>query len=118
MELSTEQIEHMVNRFLGWKLPENFNPDGGIRFETMRNPYPAKNEPTGTNLFDADQAEAMVRYMADGLPECHVEAVSFFHQESEKHEYRECSVPAIGVGCGTCYERGIGLTLRSHPSHR
>jgi hypothetical protein len=72
MHLSSEQIKHMVDRFLGWKLPENFNPDGGIRFEKMRNvntTYPAKNEPTGTNLLDADQAEAMVRYIAEGMPE-------------------------------------------------
>lgn len=26
--MTDDQIKHMVNRFLGWKLPENFNPDG------------------------------------------------------------------------------------------
>jgi hypothetical protein len=27
-----------------------------------------KYEPTGTNLFDAMQTDAMVRYMIDGMP--------------------------------------------------
>lgn len=65
------QIKHMVNRFLGWRLPENFNPDAGISFKPTFNdhlPVPMKHEPTGTNLFDAQQAEAMVRYMIEGLP--------------------------------------------------
>lgn len=68
--MNEDQIKIMVDRFLGWKLPENFNPDGGISFERVRNkntPWPRKNEPTGTNLLDADQAEAMVRYMVEGI---------------------------------------------------
>lgn len=69
--MNDEQIKHMVQRFLGWKLPEHFNPDGGISFQQMRNvgtPYEFKSEPSGTNLFDAQQAEAMVRHMIEGLP--------------------------------------------------
>ena len=26
--MNDEQIKHMVNRFLGWKLPDDFHPDG------------------------------------------------------------------------------------------
>jgi Lar family restriction alleviation protein len=66
-----DQIKHMADRFLGWRLPENFHPDGGISFKKTFNdhmPTPMKNEPTGTNLFDAEQATAMVRYMIEGLP--------------------------------------------------
>jgi hypothetical protein len=66
-----EQIKHMVNRFLGWRLPENFNPDGGISFKKTFNdhmPQPMKHEPVGTNLFSAEQATEMVRYMLEGLP--------------------------------------------------
>lgn len=59
------QIEHMVQRFLQWKLPENFNPDGGIGFDKS---YRSPHGPVGTNLFDATQAEAMVRHMLEGLP--------------------------------------------------
>lgn len=65
------QIAHMVSQFLQWRLPENFNPDGGISFQRMFNEHtahPRKAEPVGTNLFDATQAEAMVRHMLKGLP--------------------------------------------------
>ena len=61
----------MVQRFLSWKLPENFNPDAGISFQPDYNvggPYAGKHEPTGTNLFDYEQAKAMVHHMAEGMP--------------------------------------------------
>ena len=65
-------VQHMVNRFLQWRLPENFNPDGGISFKKAINEqlptWPQKNEPTGTNLLDATQAEEMVRYMLSESP--------------------------------------------------
>ena len=69
--MKNDQIKHMVDRFLGWRLPENFNPDGGISFKKTFNentPHPMKHEPVGTNLFDASQAEEMVRYMVEGIP--------------------------------------------------
>ena len=69
--MTDEQIKHMVNRFLGWRLPENFHPDGGVSFKRTYNdgtPYQGRREPSGTNLLDATQAEAMVRHMVDGLP--------------------------------------------------
>lgn len=71
MTISEEQIKHMVDRFLRWKLPENFAPDAGISFKAAFNEqtaHPMKHEPVGTNLFDATQAEAMVRYMIEGMP--------------------------------------------------
>lgn len=69
--MTDEQIKHMVERFLQWKLPANFTPDCGISFVRDFNantPYPMKHEPVGTNLFDAAQTNAMVRYMIEGLP--------------------------------------------------
>ncbi len=60
---SSEEIENeillksMVNAFLSWKLPNDFAPDGGISFE------PSNSWPTGTNLFTAAQAEAMILHM-------------------------------------------------------
>lgn len=69
--MTDEQIKYMVDRFLGWKLPENFNPDAGISFKKNFNEHtahPMKHQPTGTNLFDAMQADAMVRYMLSGIP--------------------------------------------------
>ncbi len=68
-EMTEEQIKRMVDRFLSWKLPENFNPDGGISFKREFNentPWPMKHEPSGTNLLNAVQAEAMVRHMLEG----------------------------------------------------
>ena len=70
MPLTEGQIKHMSQRFLGWKLPDNFTPDGGISFEPIANKgqqFERKRDPTGTNLFDATQAEAMVRYISEGL---------------------------------------------------
>lgn len=69
--MTEDQIKHMVNRFLNWKLPENFNPDGGISFQRIGNegsPHQYRREPSGTNLIDATQATEMVRYMIEGLP--------------------------------------------------
>ena len=69
--MTDDQIKHMVVRFLSWKLPDNFNPDGGISFKAVFNEhtaYPMKHEPVGTNLFSYTQAQAMVRHMIEGLP--------------------------------------------------
>jgi hypothetical protein len=52
-------IASMVNRFLGWKLPTNFQPDAGISFVQPRFP---NSWPIGTNLMSADQAKAMFEY--------------------------------------------------------
>lgn len=65
-------IKHMVDRFLGWKLPETFNPDGGVSFTRIANPnteYQHEYKPVGTNLLSATEADAMVRHMLDGLPQ-------------------------------------------------
>jgi hypothetical protein len=74
--ISETQIKHMVSRFLGWRLPETFRPDNGISFTPEFNVEymaslgkpPMRRDPVGTNLFDAEQATAMVRYMVEGLP--------------------------------------------------
>lgn len=64
--MTDDQIKHMVNRFLTWRLPEHFRPDGGISFNET---YRSLHGPSGTNLFDAGQADAMVRHMLEGLPD-------------------------------------------------
>lgn len=72
--MTDEQIKYMVDRFLGWKLPEGFNPDGGVSFKRLENCHhhpeasPFFPMPTGTNLLDAQQATEMVRHMMDGMP--------------------------------------------------
>ncbi len=71
-KLNDEQIKHMVDRFLMWKLPEDFHPDGGVTFEREYRGYGGtmhKCEPIGTNVLTAIQAKAMVLHMLEGLPE-------------------------------------------------
>jgi len=73
--MTDDQIKHMVDRFLAWRLPEDFRPDCGISFarefnvthNAVQGLPPDIHQPTGTNLFDAVQAEAMVRHMIAGL---------------------------------------------------
>ena len=77
--MTEEQIKHMTERFLTWRLPENFNPDAGISFKAEYNDSPGvmkalgltepmRHEPVGTNLLDYTQAESMVRHMIEGMP--------------------------------------------------
>lgn len=61
----TDVVKEMVDRFLSWKLPEDFNPDGGISFKNVF----AQPWPVGTNLLTADQARQMIEHLladADG----------------------------------------------------
>jgi len=69
--MTDDQIKHMVQRFLSWKLPDPFRPDNGITFtpRLAEEPLRSRHWPVGTNLLDATQAEAMVRHMLDGMPD-------------------------------------------------
>ncbi len=69
--MTDDQIKHMVQRFLSWKLPDPFRPDNGINFTP---PFPdqpmrSRHWPVGTNLIGATEADAMVRHMLEGLPD-------------------------------------------------
>jgi len=75
--MTEAQIKHMVDRFLMWKLPEHFRPDGGITFDPVGSkgtPHAFRREPVGTNLLNAEEARAMVLHMIDGLPAAKVES--------------------------------------------
>lgn len=65
--MTEEQVKHMVDRFLSWRLPKNFNPDNGISYKRPKYDPSIDATPSGTNLFDAGQATEMVRYMIEGL---------------------------------------------------
>jgi hypothetical protein len=65
--MNADQIKHMVDRFLMWPLPPDFTPDNGISYKRP-NYAPNVPGPSGTNLLDATQADAMVRHMVEGLP--------------------------------------------------
>lgn len=61
-----EIVRKAVDRFLGWRLPEDFHPDCGISFEREYNKgtgFEGTHEPVGTNLFTATQAEEMIRFI-------------------------------------------------------
>jgi len=55
--------DEMVNRFLTWKLPAGFSPDGGV---TFRRDLSIKDWPSGTNLLTAEQAKAMLEHVLEG----------------------------------------------------
>lgn len=62
-------IEQAVSRFLSWKLPKNFHPDGGMVFiPTKGRGYYSPYWPSGTNLLNAQQAREMLRYVLAAAP--------------------------------------------------
>lgn len=76
--MTEDQIKHMANRFLGWPLPENFHPDGGISYEPVGNkgtPHEFKRQPSGTNLWGWGEAVAMARHMVEDLPKADDEVI-------------------------------------------
>lgn len=68
IEVTEEQLDDMVNRFLAWRLPKPWTPDNGISYVRPNYAHaPAEHDwPTGTNLFDAGQAREMVLHMLNG----------------------------------------------------
>lgn len=56
---SAPDVGSMVDRFLGWRLPDDFAPDCGVAFTPLT--YP-NSWPVGTNLFTAVQAKAMFEH--------------------------------------------------------
>ena len=63
--------DEMVSRFLRWKLPRGFYPDGGITF-SMKGRYegfPLPDcWPIGKNLLTADQAREMLEHVLAAAP--------------------------------------------------
>ena len=54
----------MVSRFLCWKLPKDFHPDGGMVFiPTRGRGYDSPHWPVGTNLLTAEQAGQMLKHV-------------------------------------------------------
>jgi hypothetical protein len=58
--MADDKIKKMVDRFLRWKLPDDFMPDGGVSFTAPSNP---DWWPIGTNLLTATQATEMIEYI-------------------------------------------------------
>ena len=65
-----DMIEQAVTRFLSWKLPKDFHPDGGVVFiPTKGRGYDSPHWPCGTNLLNAQQALDMLRHVLAAAPE-------------------------------------------------
>ena len=54
--------DEMVNRFLAWRLPSTFRPDGGVSFNLLTTGG-SHSWPTGTNLLTATEARAMLEHV-------------------------------------------------------
>lgn len=65
-------IDIMVDRFLCWKLPNDFAPDCGINFDGRQDDGLNKNKtwPVGTNLLTAEQAKQMFEHCLGLSEEC------------------------------------------------
>ena len=62
-------IDKMASRFLRWKLPKDFNPDGGMVFiPTKGRGYDSPHWPVGTNLLTAEQARKMFEHVTADEP--------------------------------------------------
>ncbi len=55
-------IDELVRRFLAWKLPADFGPDGGVSFSAAYPPA-SPHWPSGTNLLTAQQAKDMLTHV-------------------------------------------------------
>lgn len=66
--MTEDQIAHMRDRFLSWKFPKNFRPDGGIIYRRPNCDPSIDATPAGSNLLGVTQAERMIRHLVEGLP--------------------------------------------------
>ena len=69
MDALEDAVKEMTDTFLAWKLPADFNPDGGVSFSKPKDEI---SWPVGTNLLTATQAKLM---FAECLPEIFIAAL-------------------------------------------
>ncbi len=65
--MAKTMIDKMVDRFLGWRLPEDFGPDSYVTFDREKAKQNPNFWPIGTNLLTADQAREMIQHMLSGV---------------------------------------------------
>lgn len=72
-------LNAMVDKFLAWKLPQDFGPDAGVSFNHGVD-YESHLWPVGTNLLTAEQAKQMFKECVPpscfGLDDCSSLALS------------------------------------------
>jgi hypothetical protein len=79
-------VKRMVDRFLNWKLPADFQPDNGISAQRPNYGPNVAWEPLGTNLLSYTQAEAMVLHIIEGE---HLTALQSSADAGNEHLKRE-----------------------------
>ena len=106
-----ETIKRIVDRFLCWKLPENFRPDCGIEFDRDKyvrlNPINRPFEPVGTNLFDRTQATTMVEHIAG--QEIDALTARIAELEADATRWREVAGELAGA-LGEAFQHGEIMT--------
>lgn len=114
-------IDAMVSRFLCWRLPKDFAPDGRVKFDRVFLVFdgfdgaqpidisdaPDHYWPTGTNLFTAEQAKAMIEHMLGIGPTKDRHKLPPSEQECEHRKLSYCHGSSLWV-CAECDE---GLTV-------
>ena len=103
-----EVLKIAVDRFLGWKLPADFSPDGGISFKS------GVYETTGTNLFTAQQANEMLKYV---LEEALATSITQALAEDRERVVREIEkelklLSSAYAGLETLPEKSANLAIR------
>ena len=91
-------VKKAVDRFLGWQLPHDFKPDGGIHYSENVEKTPP---PIGTNLFDYMQATHMFLHIIDNDIE---QAMTLAYEAAEANLVRsiqsgKCVVTPEGLVC-------------------
>lgn len=90
-EVEEKLVKHLTDRFLGWRLPKDFHPDGGIMFMDVYDngtEQGGKFEPTGTNLFTAEQAKEMFRFLLEHGDGTSIVAEIIHHQlQKARHDW-------------------------------
>jgi hypothetical protein len=118
-------VDEMVDRFLGWKLPEHFCPDAGISFTPEFNVEymaklgkpPMRHEPIGTNLFTADQAREMIEHMLGRLSKEYQVMMTnpyALMALADWHDAQIAEGEAMGFDCSSNAARAEELRTEAH----
>lgn len=67
LERAPVVTDDMVSRFLCWRLPATFSPDGGVSFDKKDRDPNSHWWPVGTNILNAEEARQMIEHIL-GLP--------------------------------------------------
>ena len=114
MNMAKTMIDKMVDRFLSWPLPENFEPDCGIKFTPFHPNGNTRYEPSGTNLLSAMQARAMIVHM---LPGTLLEWAAATEEEGEAYMHGYYDGEAAAKTANDRVEGRDAALSRRVPSH-